>query len=112
VELESYTRDKPGVDALADFLMGEFAARGAKAEILHEREAGNLLRAIWRSRAPAEPALILGHLDTVFPTGTVAQRPFRIEDGKAFGPGVFDMKSGIVVSLRAAILCRLLQFLE
>jgi glutamate carboxypeptidase len=40
----------------------------------------------------------MGHRDTVFPEGTVAQRPFRIEDNQAFGPGVADMKSGLVMN--------------
>lgn len=101
VEMESYTKDKPRVDALAAFLSGEFGARGAEAEILYEPEAGNLLKAVWRSHLPTKPALVLGHLDTVFPTGTIEKQPFRIEGGKVFGPGVFDMKSGIAVSLLA-----------
>jgi glutamate carboxypeptidase len=45
--------------------------------------------------------LVLGHHDTVFPLGTLAQRPFRIADGKATGPGVFDMKGGIVQAIHA-----------
>jgi glutamate carboxypeptidase len=45
--------------------------------------------------------LILGHHDTVFPMGTVAQRPFSVVDGRAIGPGVFDMKAGIVQALHA-----------
>src|SRR5439155_9135437 len=44
-------------------------------------------------------ALILGHLDTVWPAGTLAGSPFRVEGGRAFGPGVFDMKAGIAVSI-------------
>ena len=45
--------------------------------------------------------LVLGHHDTVFPLGTLAQRPFRVADGKATGPGVFDMKGGIVQAIHA-----------
>ena len=45
--------------------------------------------------------LVLGHHDTVFPLGSLAQRPFRVADGKATGPGVFDMKGGIVQAIHA-----------
>lgn len=45
--------------------------------------------------------LLVGHHDTVFPLGTVTERPFRVESGRAFGPGVFDMKAGIVQAIHA-----------
>ena len=48
-----------------------------------------------------EPVLVLGHLDTVWPRGTLAEMPFRIEDGSAFGPGAYDMKAGVVAILAA-----------
>jgi glutamate carboxypeptidase len=99
VELESYSSDKTGVDALARFLAGEFEQRGAEAGVLQELASGNPVQAIWRSGASAKPAMLLGHLDTVFPRGTLALRPFRVENGRAFGPGVFDMKSGVALSL-------------
>ena len=47
----------------------------------------------------AKKVMIMGHMDTVFPKGTVAQRPFTIKENKAFGPGVLDMKSGITIGL-------------
>lgn len=53
----------------------------------------------------APSVLLLGHLDTVFPKGTIAERPFRVEDDIATGPGVFDMKAGIVIM--AAALARI-----
>jgi glutamate carboxypeptidase len=61
---------------------------------------GNCLKAT----APApvgsanDQVLLLGHCDTVFPTGAVAARPFRVEGGRAFGPGVADMKAGLVMN--------------
>lgn len=51
----------------------------------------------------AKKVLILGHHDTVFPLGTVAERPFAVADGKATGPGVYDMKAGIVQALHAVV---------
>ncbi len=99
VEMESNSLDKTGVDRLASFLAGEFRARGAEAHLLPDSECGNLLKAIWRGGR--KPVMILGHLDTVWPGGTVELRPFRLEDGRAFGPGVFDMKGGILLALLA-----------
>jgi glutamate carboxypeptidase len=55
---------------------------------------------VWRSGGPAR-VLLVCHADTVFPVGTIGRRPFRVEDGRAYGPGVFDMKAGIVVALDA-----------
>lgn len=54
----------------------------------------------WRATASPEVVLIC-HVDTVFPAGTIEQRPFRVEGSRAFGPGVFDMKAGIVIALEA-----------
>ena len=53
---------------------------------------------------PAEgaPIYLMGHMDTVFPAGTVARRPFRVEEGRAYGPGVADMKSGLVLNVFVA----------
>jgi glutamate carboxypeptidase len=52
------------------------------------------------------PVLLLGHLDTVWPVGTLARMPWRVEDGWAFGPGVLDMKAGVVMALEAMRLVR------
>ena len=52
-----------------------------------------------RQAAPTRsPIVLMGHRDTVFPKGEVARRPFRIEDGRAYGPGVVDMKAGLVMN--------------
>jgi glutamate carboxypeptidase len=57
----------------------------------------------WHRGDPADPArvLILGHIDTVWPRGTLAARPFEVRAGRAYGPGVFDMKAGLVAGLHA-----------
>jgi glutamate carboxypeptidase len=52
------------------------------------------------------PVLLLGHLDTVWPVGTLARMPWRVENGRAFGPGVLDMKAGVVMALFAIRLVR------
>lgn len=101
VELESHSLDKSGVDAFAEFLAREFEARGAETRILHEPVRGNLLECLWNAGSTGKPVLVLGHLDTVWPRGSVAARPFRLEQGRAYGPGVFDMKAGILICLLA-----------
>src|SRR5213593_2619408 len=100
VELESHSLDKAGVDALGSFLAAEFEARGAEVDVLRETERGNLLKATWKCGNSGAPVIMmLGHLDTVWPRGASAARPFRIERGRAFGPGVFDMKSGLLLCI-------------
>lgn len=52
-----------------------------------------------RPRPGKKKVMLMGHMDTVFGKGTAAERPFKVEDGKAYGPGVMDMKAGIAISL-------------
>ena len=101
VEMESYSGDKAAVDALAAHLAGRFEAEGSKAELLPCPSRGNTLRVSWRAGREGNPSpvLLLGHLDTVWPPGTIRARPFRVESGQAFGPGVYDMKAGLLLSL-------------
>jgi glutamate carboxypeptidase len=95
------------VDAFGRIVADEWRKRGAKVEILRQKRAGNHIRSRWRATdAPSkqgEPKqiLVLGHLDTVYETGTVKKMPFRLTRGRAFGPGVFDMKGGLVMALFA-----------
>lgn len=78
-----------------------------------QNSAGNHFRAEWDLRASEERAsqedgqiLVLCHMDTVWPVGEIARRPFRIEAGRAYGPGVFDMKGGIVLGYYAVKIIR------
>jgi glutamate carboxypeptidase len=93
VEMESPSQDALAVHRLAKYMADRFARIGADAEFLQPK-AGDHLRASWGSGT--EQVLVLCHLDTVWPVGELAKRPFRIEDGRAYGPGVYDMKGGIV----------------
>ncbi len=99
VELESNSFDKEGIDALAGFLCGHLLDCGADARIIEENCRGNHLHARWSHGGALKPVLLLGHLDTVWPRGTVNERPFSIREDRAFGPGVFDMKSGVLLFL-------------
>ena len=96
----SYT--KTGVDWVgrwtADFLRGQ----GASVETRPHDSLGDSVIGTFEGRAGAGPrVLLIGHLDTVFDEGTAAARPFRIADGRAYGPGVTDMKSGLLAGLYA-----------
>jgi glutamate carboxypeptidase len=91
VEIESPTGD---TRELRDRLAGELEAIGGTVA-LH----GEHLRADFAG--PGAPLLLLGHLDTVWPRGTLDVMPWRVEDGRAYGPGSYDMKAGIVVMVDA-----------
>jgi glutamate carboxypeptidase len=101
VEMESPTHDKPALDRLGAFLADELRALGAEVERLPQTQAGDHVRARWNGNDSAGGVLLLCHMDTVWDLGTVAERPVRIEDGKLYGPGAFDMKGGIVNTLWA-----------
>jgi glutamate carboxypeptidase len=98
VEHESPSRDKPALDALAEKLAGKFEAIGGNVELITNPAGGNhvLARFFSDGISDQKPALVLGHYDTVWPLGTLVTMPFRVEEGKAFGPGVFDMKASLI----------------
>jgi glutamate carboxypeptidase len=107
VEIDSPTADKAGVDRVGALVAEEFRAAGARVVSIDSRSSGSPLRAeIPRADGAASrdprPALLLGHLDTVWPAGEAARRPFRVEGSDACGPGVFDMKAGIVLCILLA----------
>jgi glutamate carboxypeptidase len=99
VEIESPSEDPPGVARLADRLIREMGPLGLDAAAVPVTGGGPVLRAT--SRGAAAPVLLLGHLDTVWPVGTLAARPLRREGDRLHGPGTFDMKGGLVVALFA-----------
>lgn len=102
VEIESPSQNAAAIDRLAAFLAWEFSSRGAQVKLLNHSTAGSALTAEFFSPAgSARPILLLGHLDTVWEIGTLAQMPFHVEGGRAYGPGIFDMKSGIACGLWA-----------
>ncbi|MGA8409913.1 MAG: M20 family metallopeptidase [Candidatus Acidiferrales bacterium] len=103
VRCESPSHDKGAVDRCGKFVAREWKRRGAGVRILGQRERGNHLRAeIWLGRGEAAgQVMVLGHLDTVYPLGTLAKMPFRLAGGRAWGPGTFDMKGGLVLALFA-----------
>ena len=101
VNMESGSSDKAGVDAVAERLQRELNSCGAEANVVAFEQAGNMLIGKVGAETEKPPVLFMGHFDTVFKKGTIEQRPFTIQDGKAYGPGVLDMKGGIVAFLYA-----------
>ncbi len=93
---ESPTHDKPACDKLCAHLAGEFKSLGGEIRIHRQRAAGNHLQVNFAGARGRKPVLLLGHFDTVYNSGTLAAMPWREKAGKLSGPGVFDMKAGIV----------------
>lgn len=106
---ESSTDSKSAVDAFGRMVAAEWRKRQAKVEYLRRKSEGNHLRVTWPARRGREghnnrrstQILVLGHLDTVYEIGTIKKMPFRVSRGRAFGPGIFDMKGGLVTALFA-----------
>ena len=101
--LESPSLEKAPTDRCCGFLADQWLLRGGTVHILKQEQRGNHLRIMWPpvSAESQRQLLVLGHYDTVYPTGTLARMPFKISAGKAYGPGTFDMKAGIVQALFA-----------
>jgi glutamate carboxypeptidase len=108
VECESPTWDAAAVNRMMDLAARDLALMGAQVERIpggHEPtgvKMGDMVRARLPHPRAGEPGiLILGHLDTVHPVGTIAVNPFRIEGSRAYGPGLCDMKGGNYLTLEA-----------
>ncbi len=99
VETESPSLDKPALDRLATWLAERSQAIGGAVERVANPDGGDHLIARFFGGGSAEkPILVLGHYDTVWPSGTLARIPFRSEEGRAFGPGIFDMKASLILA--------------
>ncbi|MBR0715794.1 M20 family metallopeptidase [Bradyrhizobium liaoningense] len=103
VNIDSGSYDKAGVDAVGARFEKHFAEHG----ILSWREShdsfGDALHAVVaKPGSNEEPILLMGHRDTVFSKGEAERRPFTIKDGRAYGPGVADMKAGLVMNVFVA----------
>ena len=101
VEMESPSDNKQAVDKLGRWLASKFEALGGHSKFHRATEFGDHLQVDFPGRDRRKPVLLLGHIDTVYPLGTLASMPCRISDGRLFGPGALDMKSGIAFMLSA-----------
>ena len=100
VNINSGTYTPEGVVQVAEYLRPQFEAMGFDVEVISGEKMGPQLVARHTGTGQGH-VLIVGHMDTVFPDGEADRRPFTISDGCAYGPGVFDMKSGLLVAIYA-----------
>jgi glutamate carboxypeptidase len=99
VNIDSGSYNKRGVDAVEDRLRAWLEAAGITCELFpHARFGGCMAARLSGEGGGNEPIVLMGHCDTVFPEGTVAARPFHIDGDRATGPGVADMKAGLVMN--------------
>jgi glutamate carboxypeptidase len=103
VECESPTFDAAAVARMMEIAARDLALMGARIETIPGRMGyGPCVRATFPHRNPAMPGvLVMGHLDTVHPVGTLEPLPWRVEGNRVYGPGVYDMKGGNWIALEA-----------
>ena len=100
---ESPSDTKSAVDSCVAVAADAVRARGGRVKLYRQRSHGDILESRFgpRSRNRERPILLLGHLDTVWPLGTLKKMPFHIADGRIWGPGTLDMKAGVAMALTA-----------
>src|ERR1700691_5013410 len=105
VEIESPSDDKSAVDRCGEAVAALAAGVGGRVKRHRKPSSGDVLELrftpVSRPAQIAEPVMLLGHIDTVWPMGTLRKMPFRIADGRVWGPGTLDMKAGVVMGLVA-----------
>lgn len=106
VEAESPSDAKPAVDACIALAAAHCKGLGGRIKLHRQRRYGDILEVRFgprgrAARAPAKPILLLGHLDTVWPVGTLASMPCRLREGRLWGPGALDMKAGVAMAATA-----------
>lgn len=99
VNLESWYKEPENVNIVAERLKTEFEKEGLVCKLIDVEPNGKTLVGILGEDRGGKPVVFSGHMDTVFPEGTFGKKPFKIVDEKAYGPGVLDMKGGIIISL-------------
>lgn len=104
VHLESPSTDRKAVNTCSNFLVQELKKNGIKVTRYPQKEIGDLYSAEYPPKKPKErkgQILLLIHIDTVWPVGKIGEMPFYVSENKIFGPGVLDMKAGIVMAVYA-----------
>jgi glutamate carboxypeptidase len=107
VQQESPSEDREAVNAAMALAEQWAREQGARVKRHKQRQFGDVLELRFgTSRSKQKPVLLLGHLDTVWPMGTLKKMPWRENDGRYWGPGVLDMKAGVVMALAALSILR------
>ncbi|MEP7360362.1 MAG: M20 family metallopeptidase [Chloroflexota bacterium] len=100
VNIDCGTYTKHGVDEVGRWVAAQFRELGAEVTVIPHETLGDTVVAVLEGKGRGR-AVLVGHLDTVFEAGTAAERPFVVDDGRAYGPGVDDMKGGLLTGLYA-----------
>src|SRR6266852_3354510 len=100
-EIESPSDSKQAVDRLGKYLADKFSRLGGRVQFHPAAQFGDHLQVDFSGKDERKRVLLLGHMDTVYPVGTLATMPCRVADGRLWGPGTLDMKSGIGLMLHA-----------
>ena len=110
VEIESPSDSKAAVDGCTEAVAEMATTLGGRVQRHRQRDFGDVLEVRFvpagRAARKAAPLMLLGHLDTVWPLGTLAKMPYRSADGRVWGPGVLDMKAGVAMGLTAVEVLR------
>jgi glutamate carboxypeptidase len=101
VEIESPSDNKAAVNRIAEAVAKKFSQLGGEVRFHQAKDLGNHLQVDFPGKRAAQPLLLLGHYDTVYPLGTLTTMPCQVVGDKLTGPGVLDMKSGIALMLHA-----------
>jgi len=112
VNMDSGSKDKEDVDALGRVLSSWWTEIGFEVEEIKYKDVGNCYIARLNPSKKDKKIILMGHFDTVFPKGEVASRPFKLEGDRAYGPGVGDMKAGLVTMLYAIKALKASRYLE
>ena len=99
IERESPSNQKNLVDVLGAFIVDWLRDQSLSPQVLPRKNVGDIIWAEW-GKEQSGRILVLCHIDTVWPAGSLEQNPFRIEDGRIYGPGSYDMKGGIASTLK------------
>ncbi len=100
---ESPSDDKAAVDSCVALAAAHAQGLGGRVKFHRQRKFGDVLEIRFgrKAKSPAERVLLLGHLDTVWPMGTLRTMPCRLADGRLYGPGTLDMKGGVAMAFTA-----------
>jgi glutamate carboxypeptidase len=112
VNIDSASNYLEGVNRAAELVYKFYLSHGISAQLLTRKDAGSAIVATVCGQGTGKPVIFVGHYDTVWGPGTATKRPFTIRDGKAYGPGVFDMKAGIIMISYIALALQKADFKE
>ncbi|MCK5352088.1 M20/M25/M40 family metallo-hydrolase, partial [bacterium] len=99
VELESPSHRKDLVDQVGFMIAEHLGVQGLTPQVVPREEVGDVVWAEWGEKEEGR-ILVLCHMDTVWEEGSLTRNPFRVEDGRVYGPGIFDMKAGVAATLK------------